>query len=227
MTSLLVGNHDNHRAASRYAPELVDTLNMMIMLLPGTGVSYYGEELGMVDTWVSWEDTKDPQGCNAGPDHYMEASRDPERTPFQWRNAPLAGFTDGNSTWLPVNENYVTLNVDAQEKELLSHLNIYKQILALRNTLTFQKGDLSVRTIGERIFTFRRLYPGEEGLLVVMNLGEEDVKGVNLQSVFDGLPDSAAVRVSSSFSTVKPGHAVETGNLDLLANEGLVLGLIA
>lgn len=64
---------------------------MMVLLLPGVGVTYNGDEIGMEDTWISWEDTKDPQGCNAGKDHYETASRDPERTPFQWDDTTSAG----------------------------------------------------------------------------------------------------------------------------------------
>lgn len=60
---------------------------MMTLLLPGVSVTYYGDEIGMGNVSFSW----DPQGCNAGKDHYKTVSRDPERTPFQWDNATSAG----------------------------------------------------------------------------------------------------------------------------------------
>lgn len=47
---------------------------------------------GMVDTFISWEDTQDPQGCHWGPDHYQEHSRDPARTPMQWDESKFAGM---------------------------------------------------------------------------------------------------------------------------------------
>lgn len=34
------GNHDNNRVASRFSPELVDALNMIVLLMPGVGVTY-------------------------------------------------------------------------------------------------------------------------------------------------------------------------------------------
>lgn len=37
--------------ASRVGEDLVDALNMMILLLPGTPVTYYGEEIGKV-VWL-------------------------------------------------------------------------------------------------------------------------------------------------------------------------------
>jgi len=62
------------------------------MILPGMAVTYNGDEIGMVDKRdISWEDTQDPQACNAGKEHYAAASRDPERTPFQWNAEKNAG----------------------------------------------------------------------------------------------------------------------------------------
>nr|CAD7451871.1 unnamed protein product [Timema tahoe] len=87
-----VGNHDNHRAASRF-PHLADAINMIAQLLPGTAVTYMGEEIAMEDTFISWEQTVDPPGLNAGPQRYQLFSRDPERTPYQWDNTTSAGET--------------------------------------------------------------------------------------------------------------------------------------
>ena len=44
---------------------------MMSLLLPGVAVTYNGEEIGMVNTEVSWEDTVDPAGLNCGQEHFM------------------------------------------------------------------------------------------------------------------------------------------------------------
>ncbi|PSN34951.1 Maltase A1 [Blattella germanica] len=61
----VVGNHDSHRIGSRFSPELVDGLNMYTLLLPGTAITYNGEEIGMLDTFITWEETQDPAGINA------------------------------------------------------------------------------------------------------------------------------------------------------------------
>ena len=39
---------------------------MLVLLLPGTATTYYGEEIGMVDGIIDWEDTKDPMGRKYG-----------------------------------------------------------------------------------------------------------------------------------------------------------------
>lgn len=87
-----IGNHDKNRVASRYTPDQVDAMNMLNLLLPGVSVTYYGEEIGMEDVWISWEDTQDPQACNGADETtYESSSRDPERTPFQWDASTSAG----------------------------------------------------------------------------------------------------------------------------------------
>ena len=45
----------------------MDALNVLLLLLPGTPTTYYGEEIGMKDIEVSYEDTQDPWGINLGP----------------------------------------------------------------------------------------------------------------------------------------------------------------
>lgn len=86
-----MGNHDNPRVASRY-PDRLNQMTMLSMILPGLAVTYNGDEIGMVDKRdISWEDTQDPQGCNAGQAQFESVSRDPERTPFQWDATKNAG----------------------------------------------------------------------------------------------------------------------------------------
>jgi alpha-glucosidase len=88
--------------ASRYGPELVDGLNMLAQLLPGSGITYNGEEIGMVDEHISYEDTVDPAGLNAGPERYELFSRDPERTPFQWDDTLSSGRWGKAASLIPI-----------------------------------------------------------------------------------------------------------------------------
>lgn len=93
-----LGNHDNSRVASRSNPMLVDGLHMIQTLLPGTVVTYYGDELGLMDTNVRWDQTVDPAGLNVGPYRYLKFSRDPVRTPFPWDSSFNAGKRESNET---------------------------------------------------------------------------------------------------------------------------------
>lgn len=64
---------------------------MMQMVLPGTSVSYMGDEIGMEDTFIRWDQTLDPPALNAGPERYLRFTRDPARTPFQWGTCTSGG----------------------------------------------------------------------------------------------------------------------------------------
>ncbi|XP_014476925.1 PREDICTED: alpha-glucosidase-like [Dinoponera quadriceps] len=138
----VAGNHDKSRLVSRYGPIRAQFVTMMILLLPGVSVTYNGDEIGMEDTWISWEDTKDPQGCNAGKDHYETASRDPERTPFQWDDTTSAGFSTNPKTWLPINKNYKTVNLAAEKAQSNSYYALYKAVSDLRKWPALKQGPL-------------------------------------------------------------------------------------
>ena len=86
----------------------------------------------MVDTEISFEDTVDPWGCNCGPINYADCSRDPARTPMQWDSTANAGFSGSNiTTWLPVNENYLDVNLESQEYQFSGHWFNFKTLLGL------------------------------------------------------------------------------------------------
>ena len=65
-------------------------------------------------------------------------SRDSARTPVQWSAEENAGFTTG-TPWFYVNENYVDVNVAAQENDENSVLNFYRRAIALRKELSCVK----------------------------------------------------------------------------------------
>lgn len=88
--SLQAGNHDNARVVTRFGPK-ARAVTLLTLLLPGVSVTYNGDEIGMADTPVSWEDAKDPQACNAGRNKFAKVTRDPERSPFQWDTTTSAG----------------------------------------------------------------------------------------------------------------------------------------
>ncbi|KAK2587028.1 hypothetical protein KPH14_010988 [Odynerus spinipes] len=173
----VLGNHDRSRTASRY-PKREIQMTMLPMILPGVAVTYYGEEIGMVDKRdISWEDTQDPQACNAGKDKYQSQSRDPNRTPFQWNASKNSGFSKANQTWLPVHANYKTLNLANQRNSTDQTLyNIYQTLIRLRkSSRALQEGDLKVMVVNEtygyckgcQFLLISREVPGEIVFLIM------------------------------------------------------------
>ncbi|VVC30056.1 Glycoside hydrolase superfamily,Glycosyl hydrolase, family 13, catalytic domain [Cinara cedri] len=174
----VIGNHDQPRVATRFGSEMVDGINMLNLLLPGTVFTYMGEEIGMEDANIRWSQTVDPMGLNAGPEYYKTQSRDPPRSPYQWDASVNAGFTDNPEvrTWLPVNPNYWRLNLAAQknQRDHLSHYAVYKRLAGLRKTRTMQHGVYEGCVVSDWVFAFSRSLSGAETYLVVMNVGTEE-----------------------------------------------------
>lgn len=82
--------------------------------------------------------------------------RHPCRTPMQWSNGTSAGFSSGETLWLPINENYKTVNVDAQNDQQRSHLKHYIELSKLRKHKTFRNGDLRMKSLSKDVFAFTR-----------------------------------------------------------------------
>nr|XP_026488751.1 maltase A1-like [Vanessa tameamea] len=224
LANWVAGNHDNNRVASRFSPMLVDGVNMIVLLLPGIAVTYMGEEIGMVDGYVSWEDTVDPSGCNTDdPINYVSASRDPERTPFQWSSEKNAGFSTGDKTWLPVAEGYETLNVEVQRTVERSHLNIYKTLAKLRAEPAFRHGRYESVAFNSDVFAFRRWHDGET-YIVIINL--RDVTYDIDLTYFDNVLGHLEVVVNSLDSPKTVGDVFEVSAVPVAGYEGMVLKLI-
>lgn len=149
--SIFLGNHDFSRIVSRfgndglYREKSAKLLATLLMTLKGTPYVYQGDEIGMTNVEHNSIDAYDDVETRnawaaaeaAGKDmhQFLKAvhwqSRDNARTPIQWNATKNAGFTQGKP-WIPVNENYVKINVATQEEEPDSILHYYRKVIALR-----------------------------------------------------------------------------------------------
>lgn len=128
-------NHDAPRALSRWcAPEHRAAFARMKMLLlaslRGNAILYYGEELGLTQVDIPFDQLHDPEAIANWP---LTLSRDGARTPMPWSaDANHGGFTKGEP-WLPVGALNHSAAVDQQENDEDSLLNYTRTVLALRN----------------------------------------------------------------------------------------------
>ncbi|XP_077298315.1 maltase A1-like [Arctopsyche grandis] len=225
VTNWVAGNHDQPRLATRYGPERSDGVVMMAMLLPGVSVTYQGEEIGMENFYLSYEDTQDPQACKDGPDMYNITSRDPARTPFQWNTTKNSGFSDADKTWLPVADNYLTLNLDSQLKAPASAYKMYEALAQLRRTEAIQNGSFQIEALNDDVLVFTRT-SGFETYVVVINTDKDNLT-VNLRSKFPNLDNDLIISTTSVKSPKIPGFVVSANNLELVGYEALVLRSIS
>lgn len=169
-------NHDVMRHASRWGGGETDrvaylkVLSALLMSLRGSVCIYQGEELGLGEADLSFEDLQDPYGIRFWPEF---KGRDGCRTPMAWESkAANAGFSAARP-WLPVPAEHLALAVDAQtgdENSLLSH---YRRFLAFRRSHpALAKGDIDfMPTEGDTVAFARR--EGNEEIVCVFNLGAQ------------------------------------------------------
>lgn len=214
--SNVLGNHDEHRLASRFGVENTRAAAMLLLTLRGTPTLYYGDEIGMTDVAIPPELEQDPWGINMPG---MGLGRDPERTPMQWSDAAHAGFSapETAQTWLPVAPDAAYVNVATELAEPSSILNFYRELLHLRReTPALQVGAYRSLTTNTRsCFVYMREMPG---LRVVIALNFTD-KG---QMVDSGLSGEATILLSTRGDR---HEVVNPERLGLRPYEGLIMRL--
>lgn len=219
----VVGNHDRFRVATRFGPKRADQLTMLAAVLPGVGVIYNGDELGMENRVMTWEETVDPPGCNAGPLRYKTTSRDPMRTPFQWDNSTSAGFSINNKTWLPVHPNYKTINLAAQKLTAASHYNVFRRLAALKKNPVISKGTTKLVVINDIILGVIRRLPGKSPIVLLINFSDGST---HFDAAFSlNIPDKMSVYAASVGSHIKVGATFDTNRIELPGAASVILKL--
>lgn len=158
-------NHDVVRHVSRWSKHAADPTALarqciaLLIALRGTICIYQGEELGLGETDILFEELTDPPGIRFWPEY---KGRDGCRTPIPWEAGPAPnGFTTGRP-WLPVKPPQSALNVARQEADPTSVLHFYRKALAFRRSHpALVAGDIQFLKSGEPLLAFRRTGPGE------------------------------------------------------------------
>ncbi|WP_137151043.1 alpha-glucosidase family protein [Devosia sp. FKR38] len=201
-------NHDVPRHISRWAEHGVSLTALarqtlaLVLSLRGSVCLYQGEELGLPETELLFEELTDPRGIRFWPE---DKGRDGCRTPMPWDagDAPN-GFTTGKP-WLPVKPPQSALSVASQTNDPTSTLAFYRQVLAWRKTqAVLAQGDIAFFDVSEPVLAFRRTLDGQS-MLCVFNLSP----GAH-QLTLAGLPAGAVVEPVSE-SAMLTGHSLQLG----------------
>lgn len=157
-------NHDAPRALSRWcSPDDRDAFArlkaMLFTSLRGNIIVYQGEELGLTQVEIPFEQLQDPEAIANWP---LTLSRDGARTPMPWMvQAGEGGFT-GGSPWLPVGEENLARAVDRQEADPASLLNLTSDLLRLRRENdALRLGSFEVLHADECLLAIRRVSGGQ------------------------------------------------------------------
>lgn len=227
--SIFMANHDQPRMVSKFGNDTPKyreisskMLTTFVLTMRGTTFYYQGDELGMdnirfdnindyndVDTRNRYQYLKENNGdLKAFLEERKQTSRENGRTPFQWNDAPNAGFTNGKP-WLKVNPNYKTINSQALEKDPNSTLNYFRKLVKLRKNnpvLIYGKYTLLDKE-NPNVFAYTRELDNKK-LLILLNFSEKNTKvtiDINLANAKVLLGNYTK---SSSDGNLKPYEAV-------------------
>ncbi|XP_037128635.1 neutral and basic amino acid transport protein rBAT [Syngnathus acus] len=206
----MVGNHNTPRVASRAGRHYTRVINMLLLTLPGTPTTYYGEEIGMESINMTESAINDP------------ASGRSARSPMQWSGAANAGFSDkSNVTWLPVHPNYSDVNVEVQRRDEDSVLFQYHRLSELRQSeLPLQRGWFCHVHADRNVLAYLRELDGmERAFLLVLNVGRSSAV-TDLSAVAE-LPEQ--MRILMSTDRANDGKAVSKTAIATEAGEGLTI----
>ncbi|WP_404840936.1 alpha-amylase family glycosyl hydrolase [Alkalilimnicola ehrlichii] len=172
-----MGNHDVARVVTRWGgenphPRMASVFAAMLLSLRGSACLYQGDELGLTEAEIPFEQLQDPYGIRFWP---RWKGRDGCRTPMPWQHdLPQAGFTTG-TPWLPIPEEHRAMAVDVQEKDPDSVLASYRQFLQWRRQQpALCVGDIVFFDAPENVLLFKRSAP-EQQILVAINLSGQTV----------------------------------------------------
>ena len=107
-----LGNAFTSRLATRVQSRVHgELLTMIQMLLPGTSMVYYGEEIGLKDS---------------------ESSSFPQRSGMQWDDSDNSGFSTSPNSKAPISSDYKNINFNHEFHEDQSVLKSFKTLARLR-----------------------------------------------------------------------------------------------
>jgi alpha-glucosidase len=206
-------NHDVPRHMTRWAPfsqspaDLARQSAALLLSLRGSVCLYQGEELGLPETDLLFEELTDPRGIRFWPE---DKGRDGCRTPMPWDEGEGPnGFTSG-VPWLPIKGPQSALNVAGQNADEASTLGFYRSILAWRKAHpALRLGDIRFYKTEEPVLAYRRTLD-DESVLCIFNLSSEtrviDVTGLPADAEMESVSNNAG-REGNSLTVGPSGYA--------------------
>ena len=163
-------NHDVVRHATRWDLEqpALRTYAALLLCLRGTVCLYQGEELGLTEASIGFEDLQDPYGIRFWPKF---TGRDGSRTPMVWSpDCAFGGFSEVKP-WLPVPCEHLDRAAGLQEGDSSSILKFYRAMLSFRSRHpVLAKGALRVHEAREKYLSLVRELEGRR-MFCAFNLG--------------------------------------------------------
>jgi len=177
---LAFSNHDVTRHISRWCrhgneDKFARLTAMMLLTMRGSVCIYQGEELGLTEADIAFEDLNDPYGIEFWPNY---KGRDGCRTPMVWQaQAHLGGFTTAPRSWLPVPADHLLHAVDLQEGDGTgSILEFYRDFIGFRKRQpALIYGEIQLLDANENVLAFVRRAEGQQ-VLCAFNMSDKEAE---------------------------------------------------
>ncbi len=201
-------NHDVVRHATRWdmSDAQVRAMAMLIMCMRGSVCLYQGEELGLTEVDVAFDDLQDPYGIEFWPEF---KGRDGCRTPMVWDGAdPHGGFSE-TKPWLPVDASHLEKAVSVQDTDQGSLLNFYRRAVAFRQSNpVFAHGGQSPSRVDGTVLHFERT-EGVVRVFCAFNLSEEPAEVALPEGAWRQLGDTiGTASIGGGSASLAPWQAV-------------------
>ncbi|SFZ86190.1 alpha-glucosidase [Devosia enhydra] len=203
-------NHDVIRHITRWAPNASDAGALgrqaiaLLLTLKGSVCLYQGEELGLPEAELLFEELTDPPGIRFWPEY---KGRDGCRTPMVWDEGEAPnGFTTG-TPWLPVKAPHSALAMATQANAGDSMLSAYREAIAFRRQRPeLRHGEIAFLKTAEPVLAFRRISEGSQSLCV-FNLSAEP-QTLRLRGKGELIFSQAATQEGSALQLGANGYAI-------------------
>ena len=195
-----LSNHDVTRHVTRWSLDALGArcYTALMMCLRGSVCLYQGEELGLTEASIAYEDIRDPYGIAFWPEF---VGRDGCRTPMVWEASNRNGGFSEARPWLPIAPDHLSRAVGVQEPREDALLHDYRALIALRRASdAMQKGaQINLEAQGD-LLTFMRVLPDDgagagERVFCAFNLGTGSV---------EAHPPTGAWAVAAGVDAVEP-----------------------
>ena len=181
-----ITNHDIPRVATRWGGAhppagLLRAAAALQLSLRGSSCIYQGDELGLPEAQIAFEDLQDPYGITMWPDY---KGRDGCRTPMAWDSTRAdLGFSTASTPakpWLPVAESHRALAADVQAADPQSLFHHYQQLLRWRRGVpALIHGDMHLLPVHDQVLAYVREHleaGADERVLCAFNLSDQPAR---------------------------------------------------
>jgi len=172
-----LSNHDVMRVATRWGGPEPDTRLLRLaaafqMSLRGSPCIYQGDELGLTQVEITFEQLQDPFGKVMWPEF---KGRDGCRTPMPWEAQQVLGGFSSAESWLPLPPEHLALAVDTQRADPHSLLNFYTGLIHWRaQHPVLVHGAMRLLPLHPQVLAYERSHVGQ-CVLCVFNFSDTAV----------------------------------------------------